>query len=282
MVTRMKGFQKALVLLFAAATVFILPGAAAAALTIEITQGERSGTPIAAVPFGWQGAGDPPEDIRAIVAADLHRSGRFELLAPSDFLSKPNEFSEVRYKDWRLIKAEVLVVGRIVEKGPDQFEVSFQLLDVYRERVKVKMRFEANAAQLRQVAHRISDRIFYEMTGIKGAFNTRIAYVTMQLINDGDRVDRVYQLMLADSDGHNEQEILNTTNLPVLSPAWSPNGQWLAYVSFSDNRSGANVWRQDISTGTRQPVARFDGSASAPAWSTKLRESSRYSWTATK
>ena len=264
MVTRMKGFQKALVLLFAAATVFILPGAAAAALTIEITQGERSGTPIAAVPFGWQGAGDPPEDIRAIVAADLHRSGRFELLAPSDFLSKPTEFSEVRYKDWRLIKAEVLVVGRIVEKGPDQFEVSFQLLDVYRERVKVGLRYSATAAQLRQVAHQISDRIFYEMTGIKGAFDTRIAYVTMQLSDGGDRV---YQLMIADSDGHNAQEILNTTNLPVLSPAWSPNGQWLAYVSFSDNRSGANVWRQDISTGTRQPVARFDGSASAPAWS---------------
>ena len=264
MVTRMKGFQKALVLLFAAATVFILPGAAAAALTIEITQGERSGTPIAAVPFGWQGAGDPPEDIRAIVAADLHRSGRFELLAPSDFLSKPTEFSEVRYKDWRLIKAEVLVVGRIVEKGPDQFEVSFQLLDVYRERVKVGLRYSATAAQLRQVAHQISDRIFYEMTGIKGAFDTRIAYVTMQLSDGGDRV---YQLMIADSDGHNAQQILNTTNLPVLSPAWSPNGQWLAYVSFSDNRSGANVWRQDISTGTRQPVARFDGSASAPAWS---------------
>jgi len=264
MVTRMKGFQKALVLLFAAATVFILPGAAAAGLTIEITQGERSGTPIAAVPFGWQGAGDPPEDIRAIVAADLHRSGRFELLAPSDFLSKPTEFSEVRYKDWRLIKAEVLVVGRIVEKGPDQFEVSFQLLDVYRERVKVGLRYSATAAQLRQVAHQISDRIFYEMTGIKGAFDTRIAYVTMQLSDGGDRV---YQLMIADSDGHNSQQILNTTNLPVLSPAWSPNGQWLAYVSFSDNRSGANVWRQDISTGTRQPVARFDGSASAPAWS---------------
>jgi TolB protein len=260
----MKGFQKALVLLFAAATVFILPGAAAAALTIEITQGERSGTPIAAVPFGWQGAGDPPEDIRAIVAADLHRSGRFELLAPSDFLSKPSEFSEVRYKDWRLIKAEVLVVGRIVEKGPDQFEVSFQLLDVYRERVKVGLRYSATAAQLRQVAHQISDRIFYEMTGIKGAFDTRIAYVTMQLSDDGDRV---YQLMIADSDGHNSQQILNTTNLPVLSPAWSPNGQWLAYVSFSDNQSGANVWRQNISTGTRQPVARFDGSASAPAWS---------------
>ena len=264
MVTLMKAFQKALALLFAAAIVFIHSGSAIAALTIEITQGERSGIPVAAVPFRWQGTGDPPENLRAIVAADLHRSGRFDLLSPADYLSRPSEVSEVRYKDWRLIKAEVLVVGRITEKGPDQFEVSFQLLDVYRERVKVGLRYTANAAQLRQVAHQISDRIFYEMTGIKGAFDTRIAYVTMQLSDDGDRV---YQLMIADSDGHNSQQILKTTNLPVLSPAWSPNGQRLAYVSFSDNRSGANVWLQDISAGTRRPVARFDGSASAPAWS---------------
>ena len=264
MVTSMKGFQKALALLFVVAMVFIHPGSAAAALTIEITQGERSGIPVAAAPFRWQGTGDPPENLRAIVAADLHRSGRFDLLSPADYLSSPSEVSEVRYKDWRLIKAEALVVGRITEKGPDQFEVSFQLLDVYRERVKVGLRYTANAAQLRQVAHQISDRIFYEMTGIKGAFDTRIAYVTMQLSDGGDRV---YQLMIADSDGHNSQQILKTTNLPVLSPAWSPNGQRLAYVSFSDNQSGANVWLQDISAGTRRPVARLDGSASAPAWS---------------
>ena len=260
----MKGFQKALALIFAAATIFIQQSVAVAALTIEITQGERSGIPVAAVPFRWQGTGDPPEDLRAIVAADLHRSGRFDLLSTADYLSTPSEVSEVRYKDWRLIKAESLVIGRITEKGPDEFEVSFQLLDVYRERVKVGLRYTANAGQLRQVAHQISDRIFYEMTGIKGAFDTRIAYVTMQLSDTGDRV---YQLMIADSDGHNAQQILKTTNLPVLSPAWSPNGQWLAYVSFSDNTSGANVWLQDIGTGTRQPVASFDGSASAPAWS---------------
>ena len=237
-------------LIVAVAMELIQPGTAAGALTIEITQGEKSGIPIAAVPFRWHGTGNPPENLRSIVAADLHRSGRFELLPPADFLSRPSEVSEVRYKDWRLIKAEALVVGRITEKGPDRFEVSFQLLDVYRERVKVALRYTATADQLRQVAHQISDRIFYEMTGIKGAFDTRIAYVTMNIT---EKNDRVYQLMIADSDGHNAQQILKTTNLPVLSPAGSPNGQWLAYVSFSDNRSWANVWLQDIST------ASFDG-----------------------
>ena len=263
-VTSIKGVQYAFMLIVVVAMATIPPGTAAGALTIEITQGEKSGIPIAAVPFRWHGTGNPPENLRSIVAADLHRSGRFELLPPADFLSRPSEVSEVRYKDWRLIKAEALVVGRITEKGPDRFEVSFQLLDVYRERVKVALRYTASADQLRQVAHQISDRIFYEMTGIKGAFDTRIAYVAMNITEENDRV---YQLMIADSDGHNAQQILKTTNLPVLSPAWSPNGQWLAYVSFSDNRSGANVWLQDISTGSRRPVARFDGSASAPAWS---------------
>jgi len=141
--------------------------------------------------------------------------------------------------------------------------VSFELLDVYREKVKTGLKFSVKRSQLRQVAHQISDRIFYEMTGIEGAFNTRIAYVTMQ---QQDK-DRIYQLMVADSDGHDPQEILKTTNLPVLSPSWSPNGQWLAYVSFSDDRSGANIWLQDIASGQRRRIARIDGSASAPAWS---------------
>ncbi|MGA0842580.1 MAG: Tol-Pal system beta propeller repeat protein TolB [Arenicellales bacterium] len=232
-------------------------------LTIEITEGAGSGIPIAAVPFKWTGSGSPPEDIGAIVSADLYRSGRFDLLPASDFLSRPSEASEVRYKDWRLIKAEALVVGRLTMTGPDQFDVSFELLDVYREKVKTGLKFSVKRSQLRQVAHQISDRIFYEMTGIEGAFNTRIAYVTMQ---QQDK-DRIYQLMVADSDGHDPQEILKTTNLPVLSPSWSPNGQWLAYVSFSDDRSGANIWLQDIASGQRRRIARIDGSASAPAWS---------------
>ncbi|MDP7523510.1 MAG: Tol-Pal system beta propeller repeat protein TolB [Arenicellales bacterium] len=244
--------------------VVLLPTSAFAALTIEITQGEDSGTPIAAVPFRWHGDGEPPEDIRAIIAADLHRSGRFDLLPAADFLSKPSEITEVRYKDWRLIKAEALVIGRVIEKGPDQFEVSFQLLDVYRERVKVGLRFSVSAAQLRQVAHQISDRIFYEMTGVRGAFDTRIAYVTM---NQQDNNDRLYRLMVADSDGHDPQQILQTTNLPVLSPAWSPNGEWLAYVSFSNATSGANIWLQDINSGNRRTIAQVEGAASAPAWS---------------
>ena len=250
------------------ATVLLLalsaPSAGLAKLTIEITGGAGSGIPIAVVPFKWSGEGSSPEDIGAIVAADLYRSGRFDLKPPSDFLSRPSQESEVRYKDWRLIKAETIVVGAITRAGEDEFDVNFQLLDVYREKIKIGLKFTVSEGQLRQVAHQISDRIFDEMTGIEGAFNTRIAYVTMKQKENGDRL---YELMVADSDGHNPQQILQTTNLPVLSPSWSPNGRDLAYVSFADGRSGANVWIQNIESGNRRPVARFDGNASAPAWS---------------
>lgn len=270
-VNSIKGFQHAAMLIFAVAMALIQPGTAAGALTIEITQGEKSGIPVAVVPFRWEGAGDPPANLRGIVAADLHRSGRFELLPPADFLSRPSKLSEVKFKDWRLIKAEALVVGRITEKGPDKFEVSFQLVDVYRERAKgLALRWVVPAAQLRRVAHQISDRIFYEMTGIKGAFDTRIAYVTMNISEENDRI---YRLMLADSDGYNSRELFKTTGKwPILSPAWSPNSQWLAYVSFesvsgSNDNSGANVWLLNISTGDRRLAHRFDGAASAPAWS---------------
>ncbi len=235
-----------------------------AVLTIEITQGEDSGVPIAVVPFRWHGAGNPPEDLRGIIAANLHRSGRFDLLPPGNFLSRPSEIGEVRYKDWRLIKAEALVVGRIFEKSPDNYEITFQLLDVYRETQKAGYRFNATGEHLRQVAHQISDHIYHKLTGIEGAFDTRIAYVTREQQDNGDRI---YQLMVADSDGHRPQQILRTTNLPVLSPAWSPDGEWLAYVSFVDRRSGANVWLQNIRTGNRRKIAQSEGAASAPAWS---------------
>ena len=137
----MRRFATGMLLALSAGWAVLFPATAFPALTIEITQGEDSGTPIAAVPFRWHGDGEPPEDIRAIIAADLHRSGRFDLLPTADFLSKPSEITEVRYKDWRLIKAEALVIGRVIEKGPDQFEVSFQLLDVYREKSSLACAF---------------------------------------------------------------------------------------------------------------------------------------------
>ncbi|SVE24322.1 uncharacterized protein METZ01_LOCUS477176, partial [marine metagenome] len=115
-----------LILLFLAG---LLPSNVSAVVTIQITGGIEAGMPIAVVPFEWRGQGEPPVDFRDIVAADLHRSGRFDILPVEDFLSRPSDDREVRYKDWRLIKAEALVVGRIEALGADRFEVRFQLFD---------------------------------------------------------------------------------------------------------------------------------------------------------
>ena len=107
---------------------------ASAVLTIEITGGVKAGMPIAVVPFEWRGQGAPPVDLRNVIAADLHRSGRFDILPVEDFLSRPSDDREVRYKDWRLIKAEALVIGQMKALGGNRFEVRFQLFDVFQEK----------------------------------------------------------------------------------------------------------------------------------------------------
>lgn len=240
------------------------PITAKAALTIEITKGQGSGTPIAIVPFVWKGSSSPPENLHSIVISDLNRTSRFDLLPSENFLRQPGDARDVKFKNWRLIKAEALVLGRITEISSDKYEIVVQVLDVYRERVKVELRYTVTGAQFRQVAHQISDRIYLEITGVPGAFDSRIAFVTVQRAGR----DKIYRLMVADSDGQNEQEILKTTNLPVISPAWRPNGRELAYVSYSDSKSGANVWLQDLTTGERKPFLEgSNANASAPSWS---------------
>ncbi len=150
-----------------------------AVLTIEITEGQDTGIPIAVVPFQFQGQQRPNADIRNIVSADLYRSGRFLSLPPGDFLSRPSDPDQVRFKDWRLIKAEALVIGRVSELGNDHYEVSFYLYNVFKEKLLAGYRWTVGSSQLRQVAHQVSDYIYEALTGIPGAFDTRIAYVTV-------------------------------------------------------------------------------------------------------
>lgn len=233
---------------------------ARAVLTIEITQGADAGIPIAVVPFQWNSSQPEAQQIGRIISDNLHRSGRFDLVPEEDFLSRPHDHSQVQFKDWRLIKSEALVVGLVNQLDADRYEVRFQLLDVFKERQLAGYRWEVDKARLRKVAHQISDLIYEELTGEQGAFDTRIAYVTVeQSASQGAS----YLLMVADSDGHNAREILRSTH-PILSPAWAPNGRSLAYVSFEDGSSKVIV--QDVVTGSRQKIAEYPGLNSAPAW----------------
>ena len=252
----MKNFFRALFFLACAAA-----GANAhAVLTIEITQGVQGALPIAVVPFGWEGPGAPPESVAAVIAADLHRSGRFSPLPERDLLSRPQEASQVNFRDWRILGMDNLVIGRVRALG-DGYEVRFQLFDVLRQSQLTGLTFRSDAAGLRRTAHQIADIIYETLLGEPGAFATRIAYITEVGEAGGSRR---YSLEVADSDGHNPRPVLVSAQ-PLMSPAWSPDGSRLAYVSFE---SGAPaIYIQDINTGVREEVSRYGGLNGAPAWS---------------
>lgn len=234
---------------------------ASAQLTIEITKGVDAGIPIAVVPFEWTGSSPLPQQIADIVEADLVRSGRFDAKERGDFLETPHDNTEIGYRNWRLLKAEALVVGRVRASSPGRYEVRFQLMDVYKEQQLAGYQFVVDAGKLRKVAHQISDIVYEELIGKPGAFDTRIAYVTVE--NQASTGNRSL-LMVADSDGYGAREILSSTH-PIMSPAWSPRGDRLAYVSFEGGRS--MVYVQDVLTGGRERIADFEGLNSAPAWS---------------
>ena len=202
-----------------------------AALTIEITEGVEGALPIAVVPFGWGSTEPMPEDIAGIVAADLRRSGRFAPLADSDLVARPTQDSQVIFRDWRLLGVDNLVIGTVVPDGPDAYKVQFQLFDVLRGQQLIGFSFRPTRDVLRRVAHHISDLIYQELTGERGAFDTRIAYVTVT--GSGD--DRRYALQIADSDGFDPQTIRSSTQ-PIMSPAWSPDG---TLIAFTSHRNGA-------------------------------------------
>jgi TolB protein len=235
---------------------------ARAVLTIEITRGVDTGTPIAIVPFSWEGPIKPAQNVSDVVEADLARSGRFAVLPRKDFISTPHEDKDVVFKDWRILKAEALVIGSVRLAAPGKFQVQFRLYDVFKETQIAGFRYNVSADLLRSVAHQISDIIYEKITGEPGAFSTRIAYVTREEPPRG--LPPVYKLQVADSDGFNAQTVVRSAE-PLMSPAWSPDGNRLAYVSFEDKRS--KVYVQNLTDGRRELLAEFTGINSAPAWS---------------
>ncbi len=239
----------------------LFSAAAHSALTIEITQGVEGSVPIAVVPFGWADrATQPPENISAIVAADLDRSGRFASLPDRDLVANPTEGSQVQFHNWRMVNVDYLVIGKIIPTGTGQYDVQFQLFDVFRGKQVAGFSFASARDDLRRVAHHISDLIYKEVTGVRGAFNTQVAYVT----SSGRGNDKTYTLLVADSDGYNPQTIL-TSRQPLMSPSWSPDARQVAYVSFE--KKTAEIYLQTITSGERRKIASFKGINGAPAWS---------------
>jgi len=229
-----------------------------AVLTIEITKGADTGIPIAVVPFGWKGQGRPPHAVGEIIQADLLRSGRFTAIPQKDFVSHPQDDKDVVFKDWRIVKAEALVIGSVTAAGPGRYQVQFRLYDVFKQAQLAGFRYTVAADTLRAVAHQIADVVYEKLTGEPGAFNTRIAYITKEGVNTS-----VYKLQVADADGYNPRTVVRSTE-PLLSPAWSPDGKRMLLALSKDGN--AEIYMYTLGTREIRRLT-YDGAIDTePAW----------------
>jgi TolB protein len=255
--------NKALLTVFLAISI---TGSAWAELDVTITQGAGKRTPVAVVPFGWSGqTPDMPLDIAQVIGSDLARSGRFAPIPEEDMLQKPTDGSNVDFDDWSILGVEAVVVGSVTQTGENAYSVQFQLFDVFGRDQLVGYRIPASRGTMRRVAHRAADMIYEKLTGIKGVFDTKVAYITAKPQGNG----RLYSLIVSDQDGENEFKIMESMD-PIMSPAWSPDSRRLAYVSFEGNKS--SIFVQTLRTGNRIQVSSRAGINGAPAFSPDGRE----------
>jgi TolB protein len=246
--------------LFAGVLLLLAASVAQAEIRIEITQGVSEAVPIAVVPFAFEGPGRPNVDVAAVIDGNLASSGRFAPKDRRDMVSRPTRPEDVRLEDWRLLKTDIVVVGTIRPLSGDRYEIEFHVFDVFRGQPLMGYTLPVSGDNLRRGAHRISDMIYERVTGVPGIFSTRIAYVTVDQNNNRPR----YRLWLADADGARPTAIADSVQ-PLMSPAWSPDGRFLAYVSFETGES--RIFVQELATGRRQAVSSAPGINGAPAWS---------------
>ena len=229
---------------------------AAAQFRVEISGVGATQVPVAIAEFRDEAASG--QAVSALVRADLERSGLFRSLPAEGAL---DERSAVDLPQWRGRGADALLAGSVSRLADGRFDVRYKLWDAVRGEALLGQSKVVLAADLRLAAHRVADEVYEKLTGERGVFATRIAYVV--------HAARRYQLRVTDADGEGGQIALSSPE-PVISPAWSPDGKLLAYVSFETQK--AAVWVQDLSTGERRVVASFRGSNSAPAWSPDGRQ----------
>jgi TolB protein len=231
-----------------------------AELVVEITKGQAEAIPIAIVPFGSPGAAAVPFDVAQLVSSDLARSGRFNTTDRKDMVEQPHTGTAISFDDWRRLNNDYIVVGQVQTLDPDHFNITFELYNVLTRQRMLGYQFTANKPGLRLASHQVADMVFQKILGIRGAFATRIAYISVL----GTLPNRQYRLIVSDADGENPHVVMQS-NEPLMSPAWSPDGQSLAYVSFEDRLP--SVYVQFLQTGERRRVSARAGVNQAPAWS---------------
>lgn len=235
---------------------------ARAELSIQITQGVDNPIPIAVVPFAWEGEGVLSEDISQIVINDLEQVGEFRSLSRSNMLSMPAEERQVFYRDWRLLAQDYLLVGKISRSpGSQMVRVQYEFFDINRELKLSGEVLSGSVTQLRDIGHAISNVVFEQVTGTRGAFTTEILYIVADYISP-ELTN--YRLEKADYDGQRAQILLESQE-PIMSPSWSPTGEDVAYVSFET--SLPRIYIQNIATGQRRQITNYPNINSSPVWS---------------
>ena len=238
----------------------LVAGAAQAADPLVISSGNDRAIPIAVVPFGFQGGNVLPEDMSNIIGNDLRNSGYFEPLPRQNMISQPAQASEVIFRDWKAVGVNYVMVGNIVPAG-GRLQVQYALFDVGTEQQVLTGSVTGSTDQLRDMSHYIADQSFEKLTGIKGAFSTKMLYVTAERFSvDNTR----YTLQRSDYDGARPVTLLQSRE-PIVSPRFSPDGRRIAYVSFEQKRP--RIFIQYVDTGRREQITNFEGLNGAPAFS---------------
>ncbi len=255
------------------ASMFCYMLSAQAVLSLQLTRGLNRAVPIAVVPFkGWVPSAVGTNNLATIIQNDLHYSGRFNVLASDKMPGQPSRVSEVNLPAWRALAMQDLVVGQVKPLSDGRYRVSFSLIGLYLggssstntpspNQVLASQSFTVKRSRLRFIAHRISNIVYQQLTGVQGVFTTKIAYVETNPTAGGKTRHR---LLVADADGFAPKLILGS-NEPIMSPAWSPDGRELAYVSFERGRS--QIYVSNVATGSRRVITNFRGINGAPAWS---------------
>jgi TolB protein len=231
-----------------------------AEFVVEVTRGQTEAIPIAVVPFSSAEAAAASFDVAQLVSDDLERSGRFKTMDRKDMIDQPHIGGSIGFDDWRRLNNDYMVVGSVQPQGADHFLISYELYNVLTKQRLLGYQITSNRAGLRSASHQVADMVFEKILGVRGAFSTRIAYISVL----GHLPTKNFQLIVADADGENPRVVMQS-NEPLMSPSWSPDGQSLAYVSFEDRLP--SVYVQTLKSGERRRVSAHAGVNQAPAWS---------------
>jgi len=249
--------------LFSCLTLLVLTLAgplAHAEFVVEITKGQTEAIPIAVVPFAPAQLTAASFDVAQLVSDDLARSGRFRTMDRKDMIDQPHSGANIAFDDWRRLNNDYMVVGSMQADATDHYNITYELYNVLTKQRLLGFQIASNRAGLRSAGHQIADAVFEKILGIRGAFSTHIAYISVL----GHLPDKTFQLIVADADGENPHVVMQSHE-PLMSPAWSPDGSSLAYVSFEQRLP--TVYVQTLKTGDRRVVSAHAGVNQAPAWS---------------